>query len=72
MVMMITVITIMMIGRRDVNCINLLESGMFHLRLISSKKRKTLRMMLYVFIGSVPVKGGVPVSSSNIRTPSDL
>ena len=29
------------------------------------------RMMLYVFIGSVPVKGGVPVSSSNMRTPRD-
>lgn len=30
-----------------------------------------LRMMLYVFMGSEPVKGGVPVNSSNMSTPSD-
>ena len=29
------------------------------------------RMMLYVFMGSDPVKGGVPVRSSNMSTPSD-
>ena len=29
------------------------------------------RMILYVFIGSAPVNGGVPVRSSNISTPSD-
>lgn len=30
-----------------------------------------LRMMLYVFMGSNPVKGGVPVNNSNMRTPND-
>lgn len=30
-----------------------------------------LRMMLYVFIGSGPEKGGDPVKSSNMRTPRD-
>lgn len=29
------------------------------------------KIILYVFIGSAPVKGGVPVSNSNMRTPRD-